>query len=112
MKHCDQGAKPLQRFGGAAPECRGLGAQPRYARGLGSVTLQGARNPRDAASRHARNPGGSARQVYSERPRGSAPQGSLSYAVNRTSMTTATTRRSCPRRGESFSNHSHMVQMV
>ena len=27
MKHCIQGAKPLQGFGGAAPMCRGLVAQ-------------------------------------------------------------------------------------
>ena len=50
MKHCNQGATPLQRSGGAAPECSGLGAQPQYATALGSAGLQSARNPGDAAS--------------------------------------------------------------
>ena len=46
MKHCNQGTKLLQWFGGADPKCRGLGAQHPMCSGLVDAASQGAEGPR------------------------------------------------------------------
>ena len=51
VKHSNQGATPLQGFGGAALKCRSLGAQPRTCGGLGGAAPQGAVDPGSAAPR-------------------------------------------------------------
>ena len=49
MKLCNQGAKPLQGSGAAAPKCRGFGRSLQYAEGLGGAAPQSAERPGDAA---------------------------------------------------------------
>ena len=84
MNHCSQEAKPLQRFGGAAPKCRGLGkAQPPRCREFGGHCSPKCRRSGGAQPPGSGGLGGSARQVYSGSLGGQRLWGSLIYAVNR-----------------------------
>ena len=89
MKHCNQGAKPLQGFGGAATKCKGLRAQPPRCRGLEGRSPPKVQSVRRAQSQDVGGPGGSAPWVYSRDPESSAPRDTLNYVVNRKVRATA-----------------------
>ena len=80
MQHCNEGAKPLQGFGGAAPKCGDLKAEPPRGNGFAGRSPSNSARSSPWAARGLR---GRAPQAHSGGPKDSAPQGMLNYAANR-----------------------------